>query len=182
MERQFEKALLEHGWGKVLNWECFFVNREQGLILSVYVDDVILAGKEQNISPTWKILMKDVDLGETTSCLDHVYSGCTQREYQMSKDVVDNYTSMFGSRASAGATENWQTQKPRGNLMPKRYLHGPMTWKVTRRNAWKDIANLQMKQLSNHTKSQRHAWMIINLKEKKMDLLENYLLFAHKLF
>ena len=35
----FEKALLENGWGKVPNWECSFVHRQQGLCLSVYVDD-----------------------------------------------------------------------------------------------------------------------------------------------
>ena len=35
------------------------------------------------------------------------------------------------------------------------------------RNAWKDVANLRTKQLSNFSKSQRHAWMIINLKKKK---------------
>ena len=29
-ERQCEKILLKHGWGKVPNWECFFVNREKG--------------------------------------------------------------------------------------------------------------------------------------------------------
>ena len=39
-ERQFEKVLFEHGWEKVLNWECLFVNREEGLLLSVYVDDM----------------------------------------------------------------------------------------------------------------------------------------------
>ena len=38
-----------------------------------------------------KILMEDVDLGEPTSFLDHVYLGCTQRECQISKDTVDNY-------------------------------------------------------------------------------------------
>ena len=32
-----------------------------------------------------------------------------------------------------------------------------MTWKVMQRNAWKDIAKLEIKQLSNYTKSQRHA-------------------------
>ena len=48
--------------------------------------------------------MKDVDLGEPTSFLDHVYLGCTQRESQMSKDIVDNYRSFFESRISAGAT------------------------------------------------------------------------------
>ena len=44
-----------------------------------------------------------------------------------------------------------------------------------------DIANLRIKQLSNFSKSRRPAWMIINSKKKKMDQLENYLLFASKL-
>ena len=42
-----------------------------------------------------------------------------------------------------------------------------MTWRVTRRNVWKDIANLQMKRLNNSTKYLLHAWMTINLKKKK---------------
>ena len=58
--------------GKVPNWECLFVHRKQGLFLSVYVDDIKMAGKKQNISPMWKI-MKLVALGEPTSCLDHVF-------------------------------------------------------------------------------------------------------------
>ena len=126
--------------------------------------------------------MKDVEFGEPTSFFDHVYFGCTQRECQISKDVLDNYKSMFESRISAGAKENCQKQKPREILRPKRYLHGPMTCQVMQRNVWKAIANLRMIQLSNYTKSQRHAWMIINLKKKKWDQLENYLLFDHKLF
>ena len=54
-ERQFEKILLKYGWEKVLDWECLFVNRARGLFLSVYVDDIRLAGKTENINPTWKI-------------------------------------------------------------------------------------------------------------------------------
>ena len=53
----------------------------------------------------WKLLNKKVDLGEPTSFLDHVYLGCTQRQCEISKDVVDNYRTMFESRMSAGATE-----------------------------------------------------------------------------
>ena len=34
-ERQFEKVLLKYGWEKVSSWECFFVNQEKGLFLSV---------------------------------------------------------------------------------------------------------------------------------------------------
>ena len=97
--------MLEHGWEKVPNWECSFASREKGLLLSVYVDDIKLAGKKQNIDPMWKALMKDVDSGEPTSFLDHVYLGCTQRECQTSKDIVDNYRNMFVSKISAGATE-----------------------------------------------------------------------------
>ena len=99
-ERLFEKILLKHGWEKIPNWECLFVHREEGLFLSVYVDDIKLAGKKQNMGPTWRILMNDGDLGEPTSFLDHGYLGCTQRECQISKDIVDNYRSMFESRIS----------------------------------------------------------------------------------
>ena len=74
-------------------------------ILSVYVDDIKLAGKKQNINPMWKVLNKEVDLGEPTSFLDHVYLGCTERQCEISKDIVDNYRTMFESRISARRTE-----------------------------------------------------------------------------
>ena len=45
---------------------------EKGLFLSVYVDDVKLDGKKQNLDLMWKVLNKEVDLGEPTSFLDHV--------------------------------------------------------------------------------------------------------------
>ena len=57
-EWQFEKILLQHGWEKIPNWECLFVHREKGLFLSVYVDDIKLAGKKQNLVPMWKVLNK----------------------------------------------------------------------------------------------------------------------------
>ena len=62
------------------NWECLFVHRKQGLFLSGHVDDIKMAGKKQNIAAMWKKLMKNVDLDEPTSVLDHVYLGCTERE------------------------------------------------------------------------------------------------------
>ena len=104
-KKQFEKILLKHGWGKIPNWECLFVHREKGLFLCVYVDDIKLAGKKQNIDPMWKVLNKEVDLGEPTSFLDHENLGCTQRQCEISKDIVDSYSTMFESRVSEGATE-----------------------------------------------------------------------------
>ena len=104
-ERQFEKTLLKHGWEKIPNWECIFVHREKGLFLSVSVDDIKLAGKKQNLDPMWKRLNKEVDLGEPTSFLDHVYLGCTPGQCEISKDTVDKYRTMFESRISAGGVE-----------------------------------------------------------------------------
>ena len=64
---------MKNGWEKVPNWECSFVHSEKGLFLSVHVDDIKLAGKKQNIDPMWKVLNKEVGLGEPTSFFDHVY-------------------------------------------------------------------------------------------------------------
>ena len=94
----------------VILWQdCFWKGnlRESSwkIILICVVDDIKFAGKKQNIHPMWKVLNKGVDLGEPTSFLDHVYLGCTQRQCEKSKDIVDNYRTMFESRISAGATE-----------------------------------------------------------------------------
>ena len=64
-----------------------------------------LAGKKQHLDPMWKLLNKEVDLGEPTSFLDHENLGCTQRQCQINKDIVDNYRTMFESRISAGRIE-----------------------------------------------------------------------------
>ena len=96
---------MKYGWKKVSNWECLFVHRQKGLSLSVYVDDKKLAGKKQNIDPMWKVLNKEVDLGEPTSFLDHVYLAYTQSQCEISKGIVDNYRTMFESRITAGGTE-----------------------------------------------------------------------------
>ena len=76
----------------------------KGLFLSVYVDDIKLAGKKQNINPIGMNSIK-VILEEPKSFLDHVYLGCTQRPCEISKDNVDNFWTKFESRISAGRTE-----------------------------------------------------------------------------
>ena len=81
------------------------VHRHEGLFVSVYVHDIQLAGKKHNIDPMWKVLNKEVDLEEPTSFVDHVYLGCSQRQCEISKDIVDNYRAMFESRISAARTE-----------------------------------------------------------------------------
>ena len=103
----------------------------------MYVDDIKLAGKKHNIDPMWKVLNKEVDLGEPTSFVDHVYLGCTQRQCEMSKDIVDNYRARFESRISAGGEE----QKGFDTLRISVFIHGLMIWKVMQRNVWSDIVS-----------------------------------------
>ena len=77
--KQLEEVVLGLGWEKVPKRVCMFVHRKQGLCLSVYVDDIKMAGRRQNTAPMLNKLIKLVDLGEPTSFLDHVYWGYTER-------------------------------------------------------------------------------------------------------
>ena len=80
------KFFLQYGWEKSSKLGMFIRQTEKkGLFLSVCVDEnPYWHGKRQNIRPIWKILMKDVDVGEPTSFLDHVYFGALQRKCQIS--------------------------------------------------------------------------------------------------
>ena len=70
--------------------------------------------KWQNSAPVWKKLMKDVDIQEPTSFLDHIHLGCTQRECKPNEKIIEQYNKMFESRISAGATVKFpRWDKPR---------------------------------------------------------------------
>ena len=91
--------------GRIPIWECLFVHRQKDdSYLNMWMTQK-LAGKKQNIDPMWKVPNKEVDLGEPTSFLDHVYLGCTQRQCEISKYIVDNHSTMFESRISVTRTE-----------------------------------------------------------------------------
>ena len=60
---------------------------EQGLFLSV-CGRYQTGWDETNIDPMWKVLLKEADLGEPTSFLDHVYLGCTQNQFYEPSQVV----------------------------------------------------------------------------------------------
>ena len=92
-ERQFEKILLKVRLGKGFQLGMLIRTPWKRIILICVFD------------PMWKVLNKEVDLGEPISFLDHVYLGCTQRQCEMNKDIVDNYRTMFESRISAVRTE-----------------------------------------------------------------------------
>ena len=159
-ERHFEKILLKHGLEKIPNWEGLFVHRQKGLFLSVYVDDIKLAGKKQNIDPMWKLLNKEFNLGEPTSFLNHENLGCTRRQCEKSKDIVDNYRAMFGSRISAGGTEKLPYSED------LRISSWSYDRKVMQRNVWNESVSWQTGRLKNFTKYQLLALMTTTSKKK----------------
>ena len=153
-----KKTLGELGWEKIPNWECMFVHRKGGLFLSACVDDFKMAGKMQNFAHMWKKLMKNVDIDAPTSFLDHVYLGCTPRECKPKETIIEQYTKMFESRISAGATEKlsgWQ--KPHAQTEKWSYdMEGHAPKCVER---YCELANKKVEQLHKVLKL---AWMIIH--------------------
>ena len=87
--------------------------------------------------------MKNVDLDEPTSFLDHENLGCTQRECKPNEIVMKKCREMFESRISAGATDKlpgWgkpHAKKKKGCVVVR---HGNML-----KNALRDVANWRTK-------------------------------------
>jgi hypothetical protein len=56
-EKHYTTALTQKaGFQKMLGWECMFYHVELQVILSVYVDDFKMAGKQENMSKAWKLM------------------------------------------------------------------------------------------------------------------------------
>ena len=122
-ERQFENILLEHVWKKVPSCECLFVKREKTVLVLVCRRNKT-GWEEEKVDPLWKVLVQDVDLRELTSFVDHVYSGCTQRECQTSKDIVDmvlrygrSCKEMRGKKLRTGEQNNPATVQSRNTML-----------------------------------------------------------------
>ena len=104
-ERQFEKT---HWWNLVGN------KYQIGKAYSFIENKVILVGlcgwhqngrKEAEFSSNVEEIDESRWYEETTSCLDHVYLGCTQHVCTPNEIIIEQYKEMFESRTSAGATE-----------------------------------------------------------------------------
>ena len=81
--------------GESTKLECLFGHRQQCLFLSVYVDDIKLAGRKQNLNAMCKTLMKRfliICTGKESTC-------------KSNESMVDECRNMFESRISAGANE-----------------------------------------------------------------------------
>ena len=130
-----------------------------------------MAGKTQNIVPMWKLLNKYVDLGEPTSFLDHEYLGCTQRQCETSKNIVDNYRNHVWIQ-----NFRWSDGK-----LPCSENLRISSWSydmegVMPRNVWDDIVSWQTRRLNNSTMYQHQAliWWP-SLQRRKIEIRKNWL-------
>ena len=124
----------------------------------VYVDDINLAGKKQNINPMWKLLNKEVDWREPTSFLDHVDLGFTQRQCEMSMLTITE--PCLNPEFLQEQLKNYHARK----IIV--FLRGLMTWKVMPRIVWNDTVSWQTGRLNNSTNYILHALMTTTSKRK----------------
>ena len=103
----------------------------------VYVDDVSMAGRRQNMGPMWKKFMKLVVFGESVS---HNILGCTQRECEPNYTVCDEYRNV---RITNFCWSNRKIVMVVKNLTQK-LLRDPKKRRVMKKkSAWRDIASCQ---------------------------------------
>ena len=140
-ERQFEKILLKYGWEKIPIGNAYSYTVKKGYSFLCMCMTQKMAGKKQNIDPMWKVLNKEVDLGEPTSFLDHVYLGCSQRQCEISTDRLTITEPCLNPEFPQEQLKNCHARKICV------FLRGHMIWKVMPRNVWNDIVSWQTKRL-----------------------------------
>ena len=134
-KRQLGKVLLELDRETVPNWECFFVHRDTRLFLSVYVDDIKLAGKKQNLDPMWKILNKEVDLE------NQHHSLIMFAWVALKVNVKQAWILLKITETCSNPEFPQEEQKNYQALTYRRFRRCPTIWKVKPKSVWNDIVN-----------------------------------------
>ena len=101
-----------------------------------------MAGKKHNLAPMWKKLMKNVDIEDPTSFLDHVNGTAKQK-----KNLLDNRARCLNPVFLLEQPRNYQD----GTTLAQKLQRGPTTWKDMLASALNDIAGWQTKRQSNNT-------------------------------
>ena len=74
-EKHCDRAIKDCGFVPVQGWECLYKHPARRTLLSVYVDDLKMAGPADNITACWKDLCSLLDLDPPTPFHDSVYLG-----------------------------------------------------------------------------------------------------------
>ena len=128
----------------------------------MYVDDIKLTGKKQNIDPMWKVLEKKLIWENQRHSLITSTWDAFNGSAEQTKILSTIHTNMFESRIYAGATEKLPSSgRPDANVSTWSYDMG-----VMQRNVWKYIANWLIRRLNNSSKHLLHASMTTTIKKK----------------
>ena len=158
------RSYLKHGWEKIPHWECLFVHREKGLFLSVYVDDIKLAGKRQKRWSDVEITQQRSRFGRTNIFLWSCTSEMHLKTMLNKQRCCWQLQSHVWIKNFHGRTKNYHTRK----IFV--FLRGLKIWKGMPRNVWNDIVSWQTKTLNNSTKYLLHALMTITSKRTNWKL------------
>ena len=109
------------------------------VFLSVYVDDVKMAGKNSDKPKMWATLQNKVDLNDPVSFLDQVCLGCTQRAAQVNTRIVMEEQKMFSKLISADTDVDTGENSPKDvtawsyGMQSHAQNRGERYWKVAHR-------------------------------------------------
>ena len=87
-ERKCQQALLRQQWEPIPGWQCCYVHKRLGLVLSVYVDDFKMAGLSKNMKEGWETIRKEFEL-DPPEPFGH-FLGCGQSSFTLTNTEVDD--------------------------------------------------------------------------------------------
>ena len=168
VEKTIRRSSIWTRMGKVPNWECqFFSSKTWIVLVGVRGQDVKIAGKNQNMAPMWKKLMKNVDLEEPTSFLDHVYVGCTQRECESNENIFEEYKKCSNHKFLQEQLRNYLGGRNADISSWSYDMEGHS------KKCVEDVANWPTEILTNCTKSKLQLWTTRTSRKKSWRQWEN---------
>ena len=149
----------------VPNWEwCLLVHRKQKLFLSVYVDDIKMARKKQNLASMWKTLMKRRwHWGANIISWSRLVR---MHSTEMRTKRENHWTTQQDVRIPYFCWSNREINYQDGTNLAPKLQRDPTTWKDMLENAWNGIAIWQTRRRSNCTKFPVLVWTITKSKRK----------------
>ena len=85
----------ELGFEKLMSWECLYFHRGKKLFLSVYVDDLKMAGISASIKPMWGLMQVHMKLEPPKKMWENQYLGCAQKPLEPAEEDIEKMGAAF---------------------------------------------------------------------------------------
>jgi hypothetical protein len=94
-EQHVHKCSLIEGFKPVPGWECLYIQPQDRVLMSVYVDDFKLAGDATRIDACLNRLRKHMKLDDAIPINEGIYLGLTQRDIPCPPDLLKQKQDLF---------------------------------------------------------------------------------------